>query len=145
MMYLGVEGLYDLPHHTSHIASDNQRNLDEIENQDVLSADPSFYVQNACVTDSSLAPRGHSTLYVLVPVTHQHPNVDWSKETPAFRENVLDHVEKPGLSDLRRRIRFEKILTPDDWDSKYEVHNGATFNMAHNFNQMLHKTTKQSL
>ena len=139
MMYLGVEGLYDLPHHTIHIASDYHRNLDEIENQHVLSADPSFYVQNACVTDSTLAPKGHSTLYVLVPVTHQHPNVDWSKETPAFRENVLDQVEKLGLHDLRRRIRFEKIVTPDDWDSGYEVHNGATFNMAHNFRQMLHK------
>ncbi len=139
MMYLGVEGLYDLPHHTIHIASDYHRNLDEIENQHVLSADPSFYVQNACVTDSSLAPQGHSTLYVLVPVTHQHPNVDWSKEAPAVRENVLDHVEKLGLSDLRRRIQFEKTVTPDDWDSSYEVHNGATFNMAHNFRQMLHK------
>jgi phytoene desaturase len=65
--------------------------------------------------------------------------VDWSKEVPAFRENVLDQVEKLGLHDLRRRIRFEKIVTPDDWDSGYEVHNGATFNMAHNFRQMLHK------
>jgi phytoene desaturase len=69
MMYLGVEGLYDLPHHTIHIASDYYRNLDEIENQHVLSADPSFYVQNACVTDATLAPQGHSTLYILVPVT----------------------------------------------------------------------------
>lgn len=57
MMYLGVEGLYDLPHHTIHIASDYHRNLDEIENQHVLSADPSFYVQNVCVTDSTLARR----------------------------------------------------------------------------------------
>ena len=139
MMYLGVEGLYDLPHHTIHIASDYHRNLDEIENQRVLSADPSFYVQNAGVTDTTLAPQGHSTLYVLVPVTHQHPNVDWSKETPAFRDNVIRQLEKLGLTDLERRIRFEKIVTPDDWDSSYEVHNGATFNMAHSFQQMLHK------
>ncbi len=139
MMYLGVEGLYDLPHHTIHIASDYHRNLDEIENQHVLSADPSFYVQNAGVTDTTLAPQGHSTLYVLVPVTHQHPNVDWSKETPAFRDNVIRQLEKLGLTDLERRIRFEKIVTPDDWDSSYEVHNGATFNMAHSFQQMLHK------
>ena len=69
----------------------------------------------------------------------QHPNVDWSKEAPAFRENVISDVEKLGLHDLRRRIRFEKTVTPDDWDSSYEVHSGATFNMAHNFRQMLHK------
>ncbi len=47
MMYLGVEGTFDLPHHTIHIAADYARNLDEIENRHVLSDDPSFYVQNA--------------------------------------------------------------------------------------------------
>ena len=72
-----------LPHHSIYIARDYARNLDEIENQHVLSSDPSFYVQNACMTDPSLAPSGMSTLYVLAPVTHQHPNVDWSRERGA--------------------------------------------------------------
>ena len=40
-------------------------------------------------TDPSLAPPGHSTLYVLVPVTHTHPNVDWRREQAGFRELVL--------------------------------------------------------
>jgi phytoene desaturase len=64
--------------------------------------------------------------------------VHGAKEAPGFRKNVLDHVEKLELRDLRRRIRFEKIVTPDDWDSSYEVHNGAKFNMAQNSRQMLH-------
>ena len=62
MMYLGVEGKFDLPHHTIHIAADYEKNLEDIENRHVLSEDPSFYVQNACVTDPALAPRGHSAL-----------------------------------------------------------------------------------
>ena len=37
---------------TSTSADYYARNLDEIENRHVLSEDPSFYVQNACVTDS---------------------------------------------------------------------------------------------
>jgi phytoene desaturase len=53
MMYLGIEGRYELPHHNIHIAQNYTHNLDEIENQHVLSADPSFYVQNASVTDST--------------------------------------------------------------------------------------------
>lgn len=62
-----------------------------------------FYVQNACVTDATLAPQGHSTRYILVPVTHQHPNVDWSKETPAFRENVLGPVSPQATRRHRSR------------------------------------------
>ncbi len=138
MMYLGVEGTFDLPHHSIHIAADYERNLDEIENRHVLSADPSFYVQNASVTDPTLAPRGQSALYVLTPVTHQHPNVDWKRERERFRALVLRQIAKAGFTDVERRIRFERVVTPDDWDTKYAVHQGATFNLAHSLDQMLH-------
>jgi phytoene desaturase len=139
MLYLGVEGLYrDVPHHTIHIAKDYARNLDEIENRHVLSNDPSFYVQNAGVTDPTLAPRGMSTLYVLVPVTHQHPNVDWSRERDRYRDLALSRLPEIGLDGVEKRIRFEKVLTPADWDQGFEIHRGATFNLAHNLGQMLH-------
>ena len=112
MMYLGVEGRFDLPHHNIHISADYARNLDEIENRHVLSDDPSFYVQNASVTDPTLAPRGMSTLYVLAPVTHQHPNVDWSRERERFRALMLRQIAKAGFTDVERRIRFERLITP---------------------------------
>ena len=138
MMYLGVEGKFDLPHHSIHIAADYARNLDEIENRRVLSDDPSFYVQNASVTDPTLAPRGMSALYVLAPVPHQNPNVDWGRERERFRARMLRQIAKAGFTDIEPRIRFERIVTPDDWDSKYEIHQGATFNLAHSLDQMLH-------
>ena len=139
MLYLGIEGRYDdLQHHTIYLSRDYLNNLDEIENRHVLSADPSFYVQNACVTDPSLAPEGMSTLYALVPVTHQHANVDWAKEKDRFRELALKQLKKIGLHGVERRIRYEKVLTPADWDHSYEIYRGATFNLAHNLRQMLH-------
>jgi len=138
MLYLGVEGRFEQPHHSIHIAKDYVRNLDEIENQHVLSADPSFYVQNASVTDPSLAPAGHSTLYVLVPTTHQHPNVDWSQERARYRQLALEQLAKAGYHDVEKRIRFERVITPADWDQKYEIYRGATFNLAHSLDQMLH-------
>lgn len=139
MLYLGLEGRNDhLQHHTIHLSEDYLRNLDEIENRHVLSNDPSFYVQNACVTDDSLAPKGMSTLYVLFPVTHQHPHVDWNVEKARFRAVALRQLEKVGLVDVEKRIRFEKIVTPADWDAGHEIHLGATFNLAHTLSQMLH-------
>jgi len=138
MMYLGVEGTFDLPHHTIHIAKDYERNLEEIESQHVLSDDPSFYVQNACVTDRLLAPRGCSSLYVLVPVTHQHPNVDWNVARERFRALTLRQIRKAGYPDLTDRIRYERVITPVEWDTRYEIHKGATFNLAHTLDQMLH-------
>ena len=54
-------------------------------------------------------------------------------------ENVIRHIEKLGLNNQRRRFRSEKIVTADDRDSSHDVHNGATFDMAQNFLQMLRK------
>lgn len=138
MMYLGVEGRFDLPHHTIHISEDYRKNLDDIEVRHVLSEDPSFYVQNASVTDESLAPKGHSSLYVLAPVTHQHPNVDWRVEKQKFRDLLMRQLAKTGFKNLSGRIRYERILTPEDWEGRYEVYRGATFNLAHSLDQMLH-------
>ncbi|HXD88275.1 MAG TPA: phytoene desaturase family protein [Urbifossiella sp.] len=139
MMYLGIDGLCEeLPHHTIYTAADYERNLREIERDHMLSEDPSIYVQNAGVTDPTLAPRGASTLYVLAPVSHRHPNIDWKRQTPRFRTRVLQQLGKLGLRDIERRIRFEKIVTPDDWESRYAVYRGATFNLAHTLRQMLH-------
>ena len=138
MMYLGIEGCYDIPHHSIHIARDYARNLEEIEKHHVLSEDPSFYVQNACVTDPTLAPPGHSTLYVLVPVSHMHPNIDWTCERERFRALTLSKLGQLGITNIERRIRFEKITTPADWEAHGPIYRGATFNLAHNLGQMLH-------
>jgi phytoene desaturase len=139
MLYLGVEGRFDqLAHHNIYMAKDYHRNLDEIERQHVLSEDPSFYVENPVCTDATMAPPGHSALYVLLPVTNQHPNVDWSKERTRYRQVALRQLAKLGLKDIESRIRFERVVTPADWESKVDIYRGATFNLAHNFSQMLH-------
>jgi phytoene desaturase len=138
MLYLGIEGRCDeLAHHTIYMSGDYAANLEEIEKLHILSDDPSFYVQNACVTDPSLAPPGHSTLYVLVPVTHQHENVDWDQERERYRKVALAQLARVGVRDVERRIRVEHVVTPADWEAKYHIYRGATFNMAHNLSQML--------
>jgi phytoene desaturase len=140
MMYLGVEGLYDrLAHHTIYLTRDYRRNLREIETDHILSDDPSLYVQNACVSDTTFAPVGMSTLYVLAPVSHLHPNIDWVGERVRFRAVVLRQLaDRLGLHDLEERIRYERVVTPLDWQRQYAVYRGATFSMAHNLGQMLH-------
>ena len=139
MMYLGIEGeLADLSHHTVYLAGDYRRNLAEIE-AGQAPGEPSFYVQNACVTDPALAPPGHSTLYVLVPVGHRvGEGVDWVAEQARYRALTLKRLERIGLHGIEKRIRFEKVLTPQGWEQDLQVYRGATFNLAHSLGQMLH-------
>jgi len=139
MLYLGIEGRYDdVAHHNIYLAENYRENLADIETRHVLGRDPSMYVQNACITDPTLAPAGMSTLYLLIPVTHRHPNVDWRREARRFREVALDQLERIGVHGVRDRIRFERMVTPDDWQDEFEIYRGATFNLAHDLGQMLH-------
>ena len=140
MLYLGVEGQYPhLPHHTIYTSGDYLGNLADIEKNGRLSPDPSVYLCNPCVTDPGMAPPGCSTLYLLAPVPHRTANIDWSVEASGFRRRVLDQLPRLGISDFdERQIRFEKMVTPADWENGYEVYKGATFNLAHNLGQMLH-------
>ncbi len=139
MMYLGVKGRYDdISHHTIYLAENYKQNLRDIEQNHVLSDQPSFYVQNASVTDSTLAPEGHSTLYVLLPVTHDTGSVDWAKETPRYRKLAFEQMAKIGLHDVEERVVTERIMTPTGWTEEFDLYKGATFSMAHSLDQMLH-------
>jgi phytoene desaturase len=140
MLYLGIEGRYDdVSHHTIYLDKNYQQNLNDIEDLHKLSEEPSFYVQNASVTDATLAPEGHSTLYVLVPVTHESAQVNWRIEAPRFRELALKQIERIGITDVARRIRTERMMTPPGWRDEFGLYKGATFSMAHSLRQMLHR------
>lgn len=138
MLYLGVEGRFDeLEHHTVYVAEDYRRNMSRIENGELLGEDFSLYVQNASVTDPTLAPEGHSTLYVLVPTANLRGDIDWDTERGPLRDRVIRQLQKLGITDLERRIRYERVVTPADWSQQYEVHLGAVFNLAHSLDQMM--------
>ena len=140
MMYLGIKGeLPETAHHTIFLSKDYRQNFREINAGAAPPAAPSFYMQNACVTDPSLAPAGCSTLYVLVPVGHtREGGNDWSAEERArYRAVALRRLVQAGLPDIEERIVFEKIMTPNDWENDLDVHRGAVFNLAHSLPQML--------
>ncbi|UCH30971.1 MAG: phytoene desaturase [Candidatus Bathyarchaeota archaeon] len=138
MLYLGVDKQYNAPHHNIVIAENYHANLDDIYSGK-LSKEYSFYVQNASITDKTLAPKGKSTIYLLVPVPNNRSEIDWNKETNRFRENLLDAVERrTPMVDIRDHIEVEKTITPNQWEQDYNVYMGATFNLAHNLSQMLY-------
>jgi len=138
MLYLGIEGRYDaLDHHTIFLARDYRRNIREIEEGRCPPAEPSIYVQNPSRTDPAFGDAAGSSLYVLVPVGHCGA-IDWAKERDGYRDLILNRLEALGLENLRARIRYEKVVTPDDWATDLAIHRGATFNLAHNLGQLLY-------
>lgn len=138
MMYLGVRGELELPHHTIYISSKYRENLDNISTHGKLSDDPSFYVCNPSRIDSTLAPSGCSSVYVLVPTPNTRCGIDWAKESPRLRHEALKQISLRLGVDIEDRIEEEVVCDPGDW-AGMNIQFGATFNLAHNLGQMLHK------
>ena len=139
MLYLGVDRQYEaLPHHSILFARDYKRNVDDISERLVLSEDPSVYVQNASVTDPTLAPEGHSTIYLLVPVANNRSHIDWEREQDRYRDLAIRLAEeRGGFTDLSKHIVVERRITPQQFERDVHVYRGAVFNLAHSFDQML--------
>jgi phytoene desaturase len=138
MMYLGIEGdVGDLEHHTIVLAKDYERNIREI-GDGILPDNPSFYVQHAGRTDPSMAPEGHTSLYVLVPVPNLRGATDWTTQSARYRALAYKRLESLGLKNLESRVRYERIVSPIDWRDEFGVNEGATFNLSHDLGQMLY-------
>lgn len=139
MVYLGVNRRYEsLPHHNILFARDYRRNVADISERQILSEDPSVYVQNASVTDATLAPEGHSTIYLLIPVANNRSGIDWEREQDAYRDRAIRVAEeRGGFTDLRKHIVIERRITPRQFESEVNVYKGAVFNLAHSIDQML--------
>ena len=118
MLYLGIDKLYDTPHHQIYAAKDYQKNLKEVTENKVTWDDPSIYVQNACVTDPTMAPEGHSTIYVLVPASSSHEGINWEDIKDDYMDVILKQMEKLGFEGIKDHIVSQTIVTPDDWAAR---------------------------
>lgn len=140
MIYLGLDRAYpEAEHHMIVFARDYKKCLEDITRTKVVSEDLSVYIRNSAPLDPQCAPPGHSALYILAPVPNNTSNIDWDEHKESYREMIFSLLEaRTPYKDLRQHIREEMIVTPADWEKKSSVFLGATFNMSHDWSQMLH-------
>lgn len=139
LMYLGVDGTYpDLPHHNLIVPGDLRRACDDIFERHQVPADPAFYICNPSKTDPSLAPAGMENIYILVPVPSQDPArpIDWAVEGPRLEAEMLERLERFGLTDLRRRLVTKRTFTPADFQVQLSATRGEAFGLAHGIDQV---------
>jgi phytoene desaturase len=137
LLYLGVDRVYP---HASHqglyFAQDYRANLEAIFQRKILPQDPSFHLNIPTQTDPSLAPPGHSLLYLLAPVPNLSASIDWRQAAPRMRESLLKRLEQIIDPDLRRHIVWERQYTPLDFQTDINATLGTAFgSLSHGFFQ----------
>lgn len=132
--YFGTKGTADkwadVGHHTIVNGPRYKGLLHDIFMRGKLSDDMSLYVHRPSVTDSTAAPKGDDTFYVLSPVPHLGWDnaVDWQIEEPIYRAKVAAEIEKimPGFQD---DIVTETVFTPETFRGRYLSPHGCGFSL----------------
>ncbi len=133
LLYMGVEGdLEQLAHHTLVLPTDWDDHFASIFDEPRWPANPSYYVNVPSHTDDTVAPEGHSTVVVLVPIA---PGLDDGPERrERFREQVLADLAEHAGTDLRGRIVVEESACVSEF-AELGYPNGTALGLAHTLRQ----------
>ena len=128
LLYLGVNKTYEnVRHQALYFSEDYKANLDAIFKHKVMPAAPSFHMNIPTVTDPSLAPPGHSLIYILAPMPNLTADINWDEAAPALREHLLDRLEEIIDPDIRQHIVWEREYRPTDWLADINAVHGTAF------------------
>lgn len=129
VLHLGVNRIYpQLAHHNFFYSKDARAHFNSVFHKEELSHDPTLYLVAPCKTDPLQAPEGCEIIKVLPHIPHLKEKNPFTKaEYLAFRDRVLEKLERMGLTDLRRHIVVEEMWTPEDIQTLYFSNKGSIY------------------
>ncbi|QZX99991.1 phytoene desaturase family protein [Halobaculum rubrum] len=134
LLYMGVEGdVEELAHHTLVLPTDWDGHFEQIFENPAWPDDPAYYLCVPSKTDDTVAPEGHSNLFVLVPIAAGLE--DTPELRSRYRQQILDDIAENTGVDLRDRIVFEEEFCVDDFAGRYNSMKGSALGLAHTLRQ----------
>ena len=136
VIFFGTTRTYpDVAHHTIWMGDRYRELLEDIFNQKILATDFSLYLHRPTATDTSFAPAGCDSFYVLCPVPNLLGNIDWDVEGPKLQQRIISALDETILPELKSCITADFYMTPENFKHDYLSVNGAGFSIAPLFRQ----------
>jgi phytoene desaturase len=139
MFFWGLDKQYlQLGPHNLLLCGDYRRSFEEIFERTGMPDEPNFYIHAPVRLDPSMAPSGHDTWYVAVPVGHLNNQIpqDWPRLRAHARSFILQRLARLGLLDVEEHICTEVSFGPQDWRDRYNLPLGSTHGLSHKLTQL---------
>ena len=131
VLFFGTRTQYpDIAHHTIWMGPRYKELLADIFDKKILADDFSLYLHRPTATDTSFAPDGCDSFYVLCPVPNLRGNIDWDVKGPELRDRIVTALSTTIMPDLETSISDEFWMTPEDFKKDYRSMHGAGFSIA---------------
>ncbi len=130
VIYFGTDKKYDdIAHHEIIMGPRYRGLLEDIFTKKTLSDDFSLYLHRPTATDSSLAPEGCDSWYVLSPVPNLAGDVDWEAKAQEYRDRIVAYLEERYMPDLSKHIVTERRVDPRYFRDVMSSHLGSAFSV----------------
>lgn len=103
--------------------------LKDIFSDAPLPKDFSLYLHMPTYTDTSIAPEGCESFYVLSPVPTLKNGTDWTKVAKPYRDAVMQYLEDNYLPDLQENIIAEHYIDPLHFQNTLNSYRGSAFSV----------------
>ncbi|MXR52096.1 phytoene desaturase [Halovenus sp. WSH3] len=134
LLYMGVEGdVEPLEHHTLVLPEDWDPHFEQIFDDPTWPDEPAYYICVPSKTDDSVAPEGHSNLFVLVPIAPGLADGDSIRDQ--YREKILDDIAEHTGVELHDRTVVEEQFAVSDFVDRYNATEGTALGLAHTLRQ----------
>lgn len=147
VLELGLDCQYpQLAHHNFFFSGDQRTHFETVFRKRQLPPDPTIYLVAASRTDPTVAPPGCDCLKILPHIPYIDDERPLSREDYlAFKDRVVDKLERMGLADLRKHVVFEHCWTPLDIRDQYYSNKGSIYGVVSDrFKNLAFKAPKQS-
>jgi phytoene desaturase len=128
--YFGTDKKYEnMAHHEIILGERYEGLLGDIFKRKILADDFSLYLHRPTATDSSLAPEGCDSFYVLSPVPHLEADIDWKTESPRYRDRIIDFLESNYMPGLSQHIVTDHYIDPLHFQGELNSYLGSAFSV----------------
>jgi len=133
VIYFGTKRRYTdskLSHHNIILNKRYKGLLKDIFRADKgLPEDFSLYLHMPTITDTSIAPPGTESFYVLSLVPNLGSDIDWEKMAKPYRDRIMQFLEDNYLPDLQKNIIAEHYIDPLHFRNTLNSENGSAFSV----------------
>jgi phytoene desaturase len=128
--YFGTNKHFDdVPHHMMLLSPRYKGLMEDIFNNHHLAEDFCLYLHRPTASDSSMAPAGCDSFYVLAPVPHLDSGTDWKVQAEPYRAAIAKALEETVLPHLQDHLTVSFMTTPQDFQDDLLSYKGAAFGL----------------
>jgi len=128
--YFGTKKRYldsPLQHHNMIFGENYRSHMKNLYHGKKVPDELFLYLHMPTRTDAGISPQGTESFYVLSLVPNLRVDADWKSMGDAYRDKIVDFLEKNYLPDLKENIIADHYIDPIHFRDTLNSYRGASF------------------